>query len=84
MLDDEAVEVSVSENKTRARPPVAEKSVLDIFVADLALDEDVVLEEDHGSRDVVGGTTEAADVIELLLGEDIELEVDFELIEAFG
>lgn len=67
VLDDEAVKVGVDENETRACSPVAEEAVLDIFVGDLAFDEDIVFEEDHGGSDVVGSATEVANVIELLL-----------------
>ena len=66
MFDDKAVDVGISKNKAWACTPMAKETVLDIIVSDVAFDEDVVLEEDHGSGDVISCATEVTDVIELL------------------
>lgn len=48
MLCDEAVEVSVDEGKAWAGTPMAKKTIFNVVKGDLALNEDIVLEEDHG------------------------------------
>ena len=47
-LGDEAVKVSVDEGETGTGSPVAEEAGLNIVRDDVALDEGIILEEDHG------------------------------------
>ena len=47
-LLDDAVEVSVHHRKSGAGTPVSEQTGLDIIGNNVALDEGVVLQEDHG------------------------------------
>ena len=47
-LADQPVEVRVDERESGAGTPVTEETVLDVVGGDVALDEGVVLEEDHG------------------------------------
>ena len=46
-LADETVDVGVDKREAGARSPVTEETGLDIVGSDIALDESVVLEEDH-------------------------------------
>lgn len=46
-LADETVRVGIGEGKTWTRSPVAEEAELDVLCADLAVQEGVLLEEDH-------------------------------------
>ena len=54
---------------------------LDILSLNLALEQDVVLEEDHRCRDIIRRTTELGDRLEFIRGERVgvfEVDVVFE------
>jgi hypothetical protein len=53
--------VGVDEIDARARPPVAEESVLDVGRTQRLVEQDVVLEVDLGGGEVIGGPAVASD-----------------------
>jgi hypothetical protein len=45
---DDTVQVGVNKSQTRTRSPMAEQTGFNIIGGDITLDEDIVLQEDHG------------------------------------
>jgi hypothetical protein len=70
----EQVEMSVDQRQARHSSPMPQKSVLDVVKGQVPFEEDVVVEEDHGSSDVIGSTPELLEsqeviVVELVIGQ---------------